>query len=113
MGTEFSLPASPDGYRTVGVEVNRKRRRELVVGSIVAAGVAAIILSVVSLTGFASPAGGDLMVTPISGLTLATLLVGMLTLLSLEMAHVSNRQARHVMVVRTAGRPTKVSFEPH
>lgn len=71
----------------------------------VAAGVASIILSVVSISGFANPAGGDSIAMPLSGLTLATLLVGALTLLGLEMAHAASRWARLATVARAAGEP--------
>lgn len=106
-GLALSLPTSPDGCNTVGVEMNRKRSRGLVVGSIFAAGVAGITLSVFSLTGFASAVGGDSMAAPMSGLSLATLLVGGLALLSLELTHVSSRGSRRVTVVRTAGEPAR------
>jgi hypothetical protein len=65
----------------------------------VGAGVASIILSVVSLSGFADAAGGDSMASPMSGVALATLLLGTLllgtlVLLGLETAHVLGHRAR-------------------
>ncbi len=108
-GLAVSHPTSPDGCSTVGAEMNRKRSRWLVVGSMFAAGVAGIILSVFSLSGFARAVGGDSMATPLSGLSLATLLVGGLALLSLELTHVSSRGARRLAMVRAAGMPARVS----
>ncbi|MFI5258775.1 MAG: hypothetical protein ACHQ01_04095 [Candidatus Limnocylindrales bacterium] len=73
--------------------MSRTQSRWLVVGSLVAAGMASLILSVVSLSGFAAPPGGDSMTTQASGLAPTTLLLGTLALLGLEVAHALGRRA--------------------
>ena len=70
----------------------------------VASGAVGIMTGVVSLMGLADPRSGDLMARPMGGLAIATV-VGMLALLSLQMAHLASRRASHAEAIRVADRP--------
>lgn len=74
--------------------MNRARSYRLLVGSMVAAGLAGIILGAVSAAGFSGLVVGDSIASPASGLNRAILLVGGLMLLGLEMAHIASRRPR-------------------
>jgi hypothetical protein len=88
--------------------MDRPRRPWVVVGgAIVVAGLTAILLGISSLDGFANPSG-DLITRPLSGSTIATLLVGTLALLALETAHLARRRPGIAGVVRARGRPGPV-----
>jgi hypothetical protein len=58
------------------------------------------------LSRLANSASGESRTTPMSELTLASLLVGMLTLPSLEMARRASRQASHAAAVRANEQPS-------
>jgi hypothetical protein len=65
----------------------------------------------ISVSGISSPESGDLMTTPMSGLSLAILLVGMLILLSLDLAHLTTMRASSVRLGVAAGRTAAVPRE--
>jgi hypothetical protein len=73
--------------------MNRKQDRRLVAGSMVAAGIAAIIVGIGWIGGYSSPAAGDTVAAPIGGLALAGSLAVALTLLSIDRAFSSSRRA--------------------
>lgn len=103
---ELSLPPPRMATARYAPKMNRSRSRRFTGGAMVAAGVASIVLSNVSLSGLAGHADGDLMATPLNALTLVTLLVGVLTLLRLELAHIESRGATHDVVARATGQPS-------
>lgn len=89
---------------TVGHQLDRTENHWLVIGSIAAAGLVNIILGVATLNGFQSSGSGDLVVSSTmgSGLNLAIVVVGILALLSLELAHVTRCWPVRAKVIRAS-----------
>jgi hypothetical protein len=77
-----------------------KGSHRLVVGSMIAMGLVGIVLGIVTMDGFQSSASGDLVISSImgSGISLATILVGTVSLLGLEFARMTSRRPKHARV---------------
>ena len=74
----------------------------------VATAIASVLMGIGSISGFANPASGDSMATPMNGIALATLLVGMLTVLSLHMADLSSGRASQARAARATDQPPRI-----
>ena len=74
-----------------------KGSHRLAVGSIVATGLVGIVLGIVTMNGFQSPVGGDLVISSAvgGGISLAAVLAGASALLGLELARMRSRQPKH------------------
>jgi cytochrome bd-type quinol oxidase subunit 2 len=83
--------------------MNRELSHWLLAGSILASGLIGIALGVAALSGFPNSKGGDSPASLGTGLAPAMLLVGVMTLLGLEVAHVIRRRPAHVIAAQPVG----------
>ena len=103
--------------------MERKQIGRFLIGAVVATGLGTILLTLVALRGFESPASGDLVVSTALGTSvcLAILLVGSFAILSLELAHLMRRRLTPGSLPRAAGRgpsmamrtPADHALRPH